>query len=605
LGYELPFMMIAHCPWARVAVAALLAVSICGCEKHSAPTRAGQGAHPLPPTPRVAPCEPGLAGGRLVIAASATPRTFNPLTAQDAASDSIIRLLNGALVNIDFARSEATPGLAESWSVAPDQKTWTFKLRRGLRWNDGEPLTASDVVFTWNQLMYNRDFNRTTYDLFLLHGKPFVVSQVDELTIQVVTPEIYAPFLEYFGGIPILPRHTLESAAKEQRFLTAYDTTTRPENLVGCGPFRLRQFQSGKQTILERNPEYWAVDKQGGRLPYLDEVVFVIGGGPGTEGVLFLNGKSDVFENVRPEGWPQFKQAADSGGKFNLMDLGVGAERDFLWFNLNSGSNNAGKPYVSAKKLAWFQQKKFRQAVSCAIDRERIAREVFGGRARPTYGFISTENQKWCNTNIAIYSFNLDRARSLLEEIGIKDRNKDGVAEDADGTPIEIVLYSNVENPAREMTARIISECLAAAGIRLVYFPMDFKSLVGRVNISFEYECALMGLGGGGVDPASQLNVLRSSEELHQWYPSQKTPATPWEARIDTLLDAQMVTLDLAERKKAFDEVQAILAEELPMIYTVCPVSYAAARKDLANLRPSVMTPYPLTWNIEELYFKK
>jgi peptide/nickel transport system substrate-binding protein len=114
-----------------------------------------------------------------------------------------------------------------------------------------------------------------------------------------------------------------------------------------------------------------------------------------------------------------------------------------------------------------------------------------------------------------------------------------------------------------------------------------------------------MGLGGGGVDPASQVNVLRSSEELHQWFPLQKTAATPWEARIDSLLDAQLVTLDLAERKKAFDEVQAILAEELPMIYTVCPVSYAAVRKELANLRPSVMTPYPLTWNLEELYLKK
>src|SRR5262249_43213430 len=135
-------------------------------------------------------------------------------------------------------------------------------------------------------------------------------------------------------------------------------------------------------------------------------------------------------------------------------------ERDFMWFNLNTGSSPSGKPFVNPKKLAWFQQKKFRQAVSCAIDRERIAREVFGGRARPIYGFVTTENQKWCNTNISAFSFDLKRARSLLEEIGMKDRNNDGIAEDADGTPIEVVMFSNVENPARETTARIISECL-------------------------------------------------------------------------------------------------------------------------------------------------
>ena len=114
-----------------------------------------------------------------------------------------------------------------------------------------------------------------------------------------------------------------------------------------------------------------------------------------------------------------------------------------------------------------------------------------------------------------------------------------------------------------------------------------------------------MGLGGGGVDPSSQINVLRSTDELHQWFPFQKSPSTPWEARIDELMDAQMKTLDFNQRKKAFDEVQVILADELPMIYTVAPYSYAAVRTGIANLRPSVLTPYRVTWNLEELFFKK
>jgi peptide/nickel transport system substrate-binding protein len=107
------------------------------------------------------------------------------------------------------------------------------------------------------------------------------------------------------------------------------------------------------------------------------------------------------------------------------------------------------------------------------------------------------------------------------------------------------------------------------------------------------------------VDPASQLNVLRSSDELHQWFPFQKAPATDWEARVDALMESQMRSLDFAQRKKDFDEVQAILAEELPMIYTVSPFTCAAIRSDVGNTRPSVLTPYRVTWNIEELYFKK
>ena len=178
--------------------------------------------------------------------------------------------------------------------------------------------------------------------------------------------------------------------------------------------------------------------------------MFTVGDGPGGETALFLDGKSDVFETVRPEHFAQFQQAA-AGGRFQLLDLGIGAERDFLWFNQNTGTNAAGKPIVNPAKLKWFRNKKFRQAVSCAIDRDRIVREVYGGRAQPTYGFISTENPKWNNPNIPRYSFDLARARALLAEIGIQDRNGDGVMEDADGNPVEIhVLFQHRQSPARE-----------------------------------------------------------------------------------------------------------------------------------------------------------
>jgi peptide/nickel transport system substrate-binding protein len=559
--------------------------------------------HPLPPSPLIAKGEPGRPGGRFVIPASASPKTFNPLYAFDGASDSIIRLLFAPLVSLDWAAQQPGPGLAESWSVAPDQKTWTFKLRAGVRWNDGAPLTADDVVFTWNEIIYNRALTQTTLDPFRIRGQEFAVTKVDDLTVQVVTADVFAPFVEFFGSVPVLPRHVLETAVKAQVFPATYGLTSKPGRIVGCGPYRLKEFRLGQFTLLERNPDYWTADRQGARLPYFDEVVFTVRTGPGGEMALFLDGKGDVFDAVRPQFYPTF-QPPPAGARFRLLDLGVGAERDFLWFNQNTGANAAGKPIVNPAKLKWFRNTKFRQAVSCAINRDRLVREVYGGRAQAAYGFISTENLKWNNPNIPRYSHDLTRARALLAETGLQDRNTDGLLEDADGTPVEILFYSNTGNPLREKAGGLIQQDLKQIGVNLVYVPMDYRALVERINVTFDYEAALMGLGGGGSDPASQMNVLRSSEELHQWFPFQKTPSTDWEARIDALMDAQMRTLDFARRKQAFDEVQVILAEQLPMIYTVTPFAAAAIRSDVAILRPAVLSPYHLTWNLEELYFK-
>ena len=566
----------------------LLSLTSCGPQKRS---------------PLVSKAEIGQPGGRLVLASTASPKTFNPLLALDGASDAVIRLLFSSLVHLDQTTQEPGPGLAESWSVAPDRKSWTFRLRQGVHWNDGQPLTAEDVAFTWNEIMYNPQFNRITYGLFQAGGKNFVVTNVDALTVLVVTPEVFAPFLEFFGSVPILPKHALAYAVKQNAFLAAYNVNLPPGRIVGSGPYRIKEFLAGKFTLLEPNPEFWMADRQGRRLPYFHELMLANSGGPGTDAILFLNGKCDAYETIRADQFEQFNEASTQG-RFRVVEMGVGVERDFIWFNQNTGTNAAGHPIVDPAKLKWFRNKKFRQAISCGIDRDRIVREIYSGRAQATYGFVSTENPKWNNPKIPHYSFDPARATRLLAEAGIQDQAGAGRMKDAEGNPIEIVLVSNIGNAAREKAAVMIQEDLKKIGIKVIYTPVSFESLRNKVDVTFDYECALMGLGGGGVDPATQINVLRSSEELHQWFPFQKSPSTDWEARIDVLMDAQMRTLDFAERKKAFDEVQVILAEELPMIYTVSPFSYAAIRADIGNVRPAALTTYRVTWNIEELYFK-
>jgi len=546
---------------------------------------------------------PGKTGGRFLLGAANGPKTFNPLLALDSASDGVVRLLFSSLIHFDQTTQEPGPGLAESWAVAPDQKTWTLKIRKGLYWSDGQPLTGEDVTFTWNEIMYNPQFNQVTYGLFQTGGKNFVVTNLDDVTVQVVTSEVYAPFLEFFGSVAILPKHALTYAVKQKTFPATYGIGTPPARLVGCGPYRLKEFRPGQFTLLERNPEFWMVDTHGIRLPYFDEVKVIVTGTPAAESLLFRNGKSDAYENVRLQEFEQFTQSAKNG-RFKSIEVGVGAERDFLWFNQNTGTNRDGTPIVNPVKLKWFRNRKFRQAISCCIDRERIVREVYGGRGRAAYSFLSTENPKWNNAKVPQYSFDPARAKALLGEIAIEDRKGSGVAQDKEGNSIEILLVSNLGNPAREKASAMIREDLMKIGIKLTYTQVPFEVLRNKVDRVFDYECALMGLGGGGVDPATQMNVLRSSEDLHQWFPSQSSPSTDWEARIDALMDGQMRSLDFAARKRAFDEVQMILADELPMIYTVSPLCYAAIRSTVGNLRPSSLTPYRLTWNIEELYFQ-
>jgi peptide/nickel transport system substrate-binding protein len=319
--------------------------------------------------------------------------------------------------------------------------------------------------------------------------------------------------------------------------------------------------------------------------------------------VYFFQNQSDVCESVRPEARPQFDTAfAKRSGQ--IVELGIAAECNFFWFNQNTNMDSTGKPLVNPTRLKWFRDKKFRQAVSCAIDRERMVKEIFGGHAQAVYSLVSSDSAKWNNPNVPRFSYDPSRARALLAEIGIQDRNGDGVLEDADGNPIEFTILSNSENAARSKMAAMIQEDLKKLGFKVEYRPESFQVIVEKINANFDYECAVVGLGGGGADPATQMNVLKSSEPLHQWFPMQKAPSTEWEAKMDSLMDAQMRTLDFTARKKCFDEVQAILAEEQPMIPAVAPLIGAAIRSDLANVRPSAASPYHATWNIEELYLK-
>lgn len=582
----------------------LILASGCG-RKDSGSGGKAEAASPLPEPPmKYDNIEPGQHGGRLVMAVFGEPKTFNPITANESSSTDVLQTLFAGLVLVDYKTFAVHPALAESWSVADDKKTWTFKLRKGLRWSDGRPLTADDVAFTW-QTIYDTNINNVVADLFRIDGKSFSVTNLDELTIRVVTPEVYAPILEFFGVVPIIPRHILEPAVKEKRFESAYSVGTPAERIIGSGPYRLKEYRSGQHVFLERNPHFMGVGPKGDRLPFIQNVVWLIVPDFNAMALRMLQGETDVHQFIRPDEVDRFREESKKG-KLNLLELGTQMEPTYLWFNQNTNINKqTGQPIVAPAKLKWFRNQKFRQAIAHAIDRQSIVQSVYAGRAKPNYGFLSPANERWFNPNTPEYPYSREKARALLAEIGIQDRNGDGILEDADNNKIEFTLITNTGHSIREKIGVFLQEDLKKLGIQLNFQRLDFNALVDRLNSTYDYDAVLLAMGGSGIDPTLNMNLLLSSGFTHVWFPRQEKPSTAWEARIDELMYSQLKTLDFAERKKYFDEVQQIFGEQQPMISIIAPQAYAAVNARLANLRPSVAASPRVTWNVEELYFKK
>ena len=584
-------------------ISAAATFCLSGCGKNPA-TKNARVNYPLPDPPLVDDCTPGIPGGRLVMSTWVDPKTFNPITGNEQSSQDIYRFLFAALLGADPNTQEVSPGLADWWTNSPDSKTWTFHLRKNLRWSDGQPITADDVVFTCNDLIYNTNINPVMADALRVDGKNFTVTKLDDLTVQIVTPEIYAPFLEAFGaGVPIMPKHILEKFVANGTFNSTYGVDWKPQDIVGSGPFVIQEYKPSQYVLLARNPYFFEVDSNGQRLPYLDNVIYSIVPDWNAMSLRMLHGEDDVDDLVRPDEYDTFK-AAEADGKIKLLEPGPGADDGFMMFNQNTNMDKNGKPLVDPKKLKWFRNTKFRQAIAYAIDRDAIIKTVFSGRSEPEYGFETRGNKKWYNPNTPKYPHDSAKALELLKEIGIEKRNGDDFLTDADGNKIEFALNTNTGNGQRQKMCLLIADDLQKLGMHVIFQPIEFNTLIDKMDNTYSFECVLLSQGGAP-DPAFDVNILKSSGFTHEWFPRQKSPSTDWEARIDQLMNSQVKTLDFDERKKYFDEVQEILGEQQPEIYTVVPIYYAAARTDIGNIRVTAMDICHASWNAEELYFKK
>ncbi|HTQ61457.1 MAG TPA: ABC transporter substrate-binding protein [Candidatus Solibacter sp.] len=559
------------------------------------PQQAGSTEEPL-----VLHGEIGRSGGRLVVALRDEPKTLNPLTAADSPSREVIGAMQSDLIHIDRATQLTEPSLAKSWKISPNGLQYTLTLRKGLRFSDGHPLDAGDVLFTF-RVYLDEHVHATQRDQLIVGGKPITVRKLDAQTLLFQLAKPYGAEERLFDGLAILPRHLLEKPYQEGKLNQFWTPSTPPNELAGLGPFRLKEYIPGQKMVLERNPYYWKTDAKGNRLPYLDELDFLFVPSADAQVLRFQSGETDILTHIGAENFAALSRRPRG---YTMSDAGPGLEYNFLFFNLNDLGEKSS-PEI-ARKQAWFRDVKFRQAVSAAIDRQAIVRLVYQGRGAALWGPVTRGDRRWIDATIPHPPRSLERARALLKEAGFSwstSPNGDSSLHDSSGNLVEFSLLTSASNADRSKMATLIQSDLQQLGMHVQVVPLEFRSLVDRVLQTKEYDACLLGLANSDTDPTPNLNVLLSSGGAHFWNPSQSHPATPWEAEIDRLMEQQLSTPGYAPRKKLYDRVQEILAEEQPMIFLASPDILVGAKNTLANIHPAILEPY-LLWNVEQLFFR-
>ena len=531
-------------------------------------------------------------GGQIVASIRGEPRTFNRYVASDQTSEALSLLLQARLVRINRATFELEPWLAEKWESSPDGRTHTIHLRPGLTWSDGTPLTSADVLFSL-RAVYDPEVKSVLGDSLTVAGQPLRATAPDAQTVVLTLAAPSGRGLRMLDGLPILPRHKLEAALTAGTFAAAYNTTTPPAEVVGAGPFVLREYQPGQRVVLDRNPRYWRTASGGGPLPYLDRIVLQIVPEQNAELLRIQSGETDLTSTeLRPEDYVPVRRAEEEG-RLRLIELGVGPDADAFWFCL--------KPEVKGKdpRFAFVQRPEFRRAISYAVDREAFAETVFLSAAVPVWGPITPGNPNWFWPDIPRYPHNDDRARMLLREIGLEDRNGNGVVEDAAGTEARFTVFTQRGIGWYERGTTVVRDELAGVGIALEIAPLEQGALIQRLQ-ACDYDAMYFRPVFNDLDPAGNLDFWLSSGPTHFWNMSQKTPATEWERRIDTLMLEQAAELDPNRRIMQFRLVQQIIAENLPVLHFAAPRLYYAHSARLQGVVPSVLRP-PVLWNADSL----
>jgi peptide/nickel transport system substrate-binding protein len=515
----------------------------------------------------VVACSHAQSTGELRFRVVADPKTFDPLLSTEEVSETIRYLTGGVLIRFNRQTQQLEPELARSWKVLDQGKRIDFALRENVTYSDGTPFSAVDVVGTFRRIM--------TPGLASGIADEFRSAAKEIRTQATGTDRISIFFAKPVAGLELLFDQLAISSAR----------SARPETSV-LGPFVVHEYKSGQYVLLRRNSRYWKTGPAGEKLPHLDSIRLEILANREMELIRFGRGELDFLDKLEPEAFERLRKNTHAGA----LNVGPSLDSEFLWFNQKPNAP------LSAYKKTWFQSRLFRRAVSVAINRDDIVRLVYHGYAHSAASFVSEANKFWFNSKLSAPAQDRQLALKLLHEDGFRLDGK--TLRDRSGNPVEFSLITNAGSKTRTEMGTILQQDLSKIGIRLNFLPIEFQSLVERITQTGQYEACLLGLTNVEIDPNSQMNLWLSSGTHHAWNPEEVKPATDWEAEIDRLAQLQHTTNNQEVRKRAFDHIQEIMAEEAPIVFLVHPDVLVAVSPSVRNALPSALPPH-LYWNAE------
>ena len=546
----------------------------------------------------------GKFGGTLVTSTIGEgPKTFNSWNSMDATSSQAADIMFDALVTTDAYTGEVIPKLAKSIKILPDNKTYIVELRHGLKWSDGKEITADDVYFTWNTIIFGGFGNTSTRDAMYIGSQLPKIEKIDKYTVKFTTPKPFSPFLRQLS-VPIAPKHVLEPVTKQGKraFASFWSSNTNPSEFVTSGAFKLKEYVPAQRLVYVRNPNYYMIDEKAQKLPYLDKYIILIVGDLNNELLKFKAGELDTV-GLRGSNVALFKEK-EKFSDYKIYNLGPNTGTIYFAFNLNTRKNEKGNYYVNPVKQKWFNDLNFRKAVDYALDRENMVFNISAGVAQPLFT-PEPLSSIYLNEKIAKgHPRDIKKAKEYLEKSGFY--LKKGKLYDKNGNKVEFDLYTNAGNTERESIGVMVKQDLEELGMTVNFKPIEFNTLVSKLVNTNDFDAVIMGFTGSPLEPYGGKNVWYSNGTLHV-FNQRKTENDnkiiyPWEKQINDLFDRASLELDFDKRKNLYEQYQQIVYDQKPLIYLYSPLIITAIRNKFGNINPTPLGG--VLHNLEEVYIK-
>ena len=479
-------------------------------------------------------------GGILVNAMIGEPSNLIAMIAGDSASSTIAGNIFNSLIKYDEKLNHA-PELAKKWMISPDQKTITFTLKDNLVWADGTPLTSEDVLFTW-QLVTDPN-TRTPYASDYLLVKK--ASAPDKNTFEVTYEETYAPAIDTWASLHILPKHLLKDEDINNTYFSRKPT--------GSSYYQLNKWVSGQQVSLKSNTN----SSQG--LPQIEQLISRII--PDTSSQ-FLELTADNIDlmSINPIQYQRvFPARKDMLEKINLYkELGNGYT--YLGFNL---------------KKAPFNDVNVRQAINYAIDKDEVIKGVLLGLGEPIASPYKP-GTRWNNPNLQPYPYSPKKALDLLRKAGY-EKNEDGYFE-KNGKVLAFEILTN-QNKQREMTAVLVQRRLKEIGIEVTIRVLEWASFINQYIRTGDFNAVVLGWSLS-LDP-DQFNIWHSSQQG----PGQFNFIGYENSKVDKLLELGRKELDANKREKIYHQFSEHLLNDSPIVYLYAGYGLSAVNKRVQGIK--------------------